>query len=75
VIEHHVTPEQAGDVFTRTRPKLAVYPHIVQPIATEEDLIPPTRKTYAGPVEVGEDLMVIDVGEKTQVRRAGRLSP
>jgi ribonuclease Z len=75
VIEHHVTPEQAGEVFTRIQPKLAVYSHIVQPIATEQDLIPPTRKTYAGPVEVGEDLMVIEVGEKIQVRRAGRSSP
>jgi ribonuclease BN (tRNA processing enzyme) len=25
VVAHHVTPEQAGDVFSRTKPKLAVY--------------------------------------------------
>lgn len=75
VIEHHVTPEQAGEVFAKTRPRLAVYSHIVLPIATEQDLIPPTRKTYSGPVEVGEDLMVIEVGEKIEVRRPGRSSP
>jgi ribonuclease Z len=75
VIEHHVTPEQAGGIFARTRPKLAVYSHIVQPGATDQDLIPPTRKTYSGPVEVGEDLMVIVVGEKIEVRRPGRPSP
>lgn len=75
VIEHHVTPEQAGEVFARTKPRLAVYSHIVQPIATDQDLIPPTRKTYSGPVEVGEDLMVIEVGEKIEVRRPGRSSP
>lgn len=69
VIEHHVTPEQAAEIFTKTKPKLAVYSHIVQPNATEEDLIPATRKTYAGAVEVGEDLMVIEVGERVQVRR------
>lgn len=69
VIEHHVTPEQAGEVFAKTRPRLAVYSHIVQPIATEQDLIPPTRKTYSGSVEVGEDLMVIEVGEKIEVHR------
>ncbi len=75
VVAHHVTPEQAGEVFSRTKPKLAVYSHIVLPTATDEDLIPPTRKTYSGPLEVGEDLMVITVGEKVEVRRPGRSSP
>jgi ribonuclease Z len=69
VVAHHVTPEQAGEVFTRAKPKLAVYSHIVLPNATEQDLIPPTRKTYSGPLELGEDLMVIEVGEKVEVRR------
>lgn len=69
VIEHHVTPEQAGEVFARTKPRLAVYSHIVLPIATEHDLIPPTRRTYSGRLEVGEDLMVIEVGETIEVRR------
>lgn len=69
VVAHHVTPEQAGEIFSRTKPKLAVYSHIVLPTATEQDLIPPTRKTYAGPLELGEDLMVIEVGEKVVVRR------
>src|SRR5215475_4157902 len=63
VIEHHVTPEQARVVFAKTRPRLAVYSHIVQPDASEQDLLPPTRRTYSGAVEVGEDLMVILVGE------------
>lgn len=69
VLEHHVTPEQAGAVFAATRPRLAVYSHIVKPDATEQELLPPTRKTYAGPVEVGEDLMVILVGEKIELLR------
>jgi ribonuclease Z len=75
VIEHHVTPEQAGEVFAKTNPRLAVYSHIVPPTVTEQDLIPATRTIYAGPLEVGEDLMVIDVGEKVEVRRPGRSSP
>jgi len=69
VIAHHVTPEQAGEVFARTNPKLAVYSHIVQPDAGERDLVPPTRKAYSGPLEVGEDLMVIVVDEKIEIRR------
>jgi len=75
VIEHHVTPQQAGEVFARVKPKLAVYSHIVQPDATEQDLIPQTRMTYSGPVEVGEDLMVIVVGDQVVVRRPTRSSP
>jgi ribonuclease Z len=74
VVAHHVTPEQAGEVFSRTKPKLAVYSHIVLPTATEQDLIPPTRKTYSGPLELGEDLMVIEVGQTIEVRRPARPS-
>ena len=75
VIDHHVTPEQAGEVFSRVKPRLAVYSHIVLPSATEQDLVPQTRTTYSGPLEVGEDLMVIEVGEKIEVRRPARSSP
>jgi ribonuclease Z len=75
IIAHHTTAEEAGQVFSRTKPKLAVYSHIVLPTATEQDLIPPTRRTYSGPLEVGEDLMVIEVGENVEVRRPARTSP
>lgn len=71
IIDHHTTPEQAGEVFSKTKPRLAVFSHIARPSATEQDILPPTRNTYAGPVEVGEDLMVIEVGEKITVRRPG----
>jgi ribonuclease Z len=67
VIEHHTTPEQAGTVFSRVKPRLAVYAHIVPGDAP--DLIPHTRKTYSGPLEVGEDLMRIAIGEKLEVHR------
>ena len=69
IMVHHATPEQAGEVFARAKPRLGVYSHIGRPSATEADLIPPTRKTYAGPLEVGEDLMVIEVGDTITVRR------
>jgi ribonuclease Z len=74
IIAHHTTPEQAGELFSRVKPKLAVYSHIVLPSATEQNLIPPTRKTYSGALELGEDLMVIEVGEKVEVRRPSVLS-
>lgn len=69
ILSHHTTPEQAGEIFAQVKPKLAVYSHIVFPSATEQDVIPPTRKTYSGPVVMGEDLMVITVGDKALVEK------
>lgn len=75
IIGHHTTPEDAGRVFDRVRPKLAIYSHIVllttDPAVsapTAEEVLTATRKTYSGPLELGEDLMTIDVGERVQVR-------
>jgi ribonuclease Z len=70
IIEHHTTPEQAGIIFTRVKPKLAVYSHIVPPDVP--DVVPHTRKTYAGPLEVGEDLMSIEIGDKIEVHHPSR---
>jgi ribonuclease Z len=75
ILDFHTTPEQAGQVFTRASPKLAVYSHICMPSATEQDLVPATRKTYAGPLELGEDLMVIDIGTIIDVQRPARPLP
>lgn len=75
IIAHHVTPEQAGEVFERTKPRLAVYSHFVLPSATADNLLPGTRKNYAGPLEVGEDLMVIEVGKDVTVRRPSLPKP
>jgi ribonuclease Z len=69
VVDYHTTPEQAGTVFARTKPRLAVYSHICPPIATAQELLATTRRTYQGPLEFGEDLMVIEVGRRIEVRR------
>jgi ribonuclease Z len=66
---NHTTPEQAGEVFTRVKPKLAVYNHLLLfGGATAEDLIPATRKKYSGPLAVGVDLLQIDIGESVEAR-------
>jgi ribonuclease Z len=67
VIAHHTTPEQAGEIFNRIQPRLAVYTHIIPVNATAKDVIPQTRKTYVGPLELGEDLMVINIGDEVTV--------
>jgi ribonuclease Z len=67
IIDHHTTPEDAGRIFAAVKPRLAVYSHIVPSPTTAKDLEGPTRKTYAGPLLVGEDLTVISVGETVVV--------
>ena len=72
IIAHHTTPEDAGRVFGRVKPRLAVYSHVVPSFATAADLVAPTRKTYGGPLEVGEDGMVIEIGDEVRVIRPKR---
>jgi ribonuclease Z len=67
---NHTTPEQAAVVFSRARPKLAVYNHLLLfGGAKADDLIPATRKNYSGPLLVGEDLMRIEIGENVEARQ------
>lgn len=75
IIAHHATPEDAGRVFTAVAPRLAVYSHIVPSPTTAADLLPATRKTYKGRVEVGEDLMTITIGKTIEVARAAPARP
>jgi len=37
--------------------------HTIMVTITADDIIPLTRKTYSDPLEVGEYLMAIDIGE------------
>lgn len=67
VIAHHTTPEEAGRIFTKIAPKLAVYSHIVPPEVPT--LARQTRKTYSGRLEVGEDRMTIEIGDQVTVKR------
>jgi ribonuclease Z len=63
ILAHHTKPEEAGTVFSRVKPRLAVYYHFVLlgtpkvPAVTEEEVVAMTRTTYAGPLLIGEDLM------------------
>jgi len=70
VIAHHTTAEEAGQIFSRVKPRLAVYSHVV-PIDAP-DVVAHTRKTYSGPLELGEDLMEIDVGDRIQLHQPPR---
>jgi ribonuclease Z len=68
----HSTPEQAGEEFSKIRPKLAVYSHFSlfgTPEPTMAELISRTRKTYQGLLEIGEDLMAISIGDSIAIQR------
>jgi ribonuclease Z len=75
IIAHHTTPKEAGMIFAKAKPKLAVYSHLVllgnEKIAEPslEDLIAATRQTYDGPLDVGEDLTSFEIGDTVTVHR------
>lgn len=70
ILAHHTKPEEAGVVFARTKPRLAVFYHFSLlgtpqvPAMTEQEVVDLARKTYSGPLLAGEDLMVFRVGQE-----------
>ncbi|WP_338821931.1 MBL fold metallo-hydrolase [Bradyrhizobium septentrionale] len=75
IVSHHTSPQDAGRIFARAKPKLAAFTHLVM-LASEtvtaptvDDLIAATRETYTGPLVVGEDLMSFEIGETVTMRR------
>jgi len=69
IISQHTTAEDAGRIFARVQPRLAVYSHIVPSPATSADLVGPTRRAYRGRLAVGYDLMTIAIGDRISVGR------
>ena len=69
--DENLSPEEAGKLFATTKPKLAVYTHLVLsglpakgiPFPTHEELLAATRKTYSGQVLVGKDLMSFKIDD------------
>jgi ribonuclease Z len=66
IVARHTTPEQAARIFSRVSPRLALFSHSPGTAA----IIDQTRRAYPGRVEMGEDLMVIDIGADVRVTRA-----
>ena len=66
----HTLPEKAAQVFTATKPKLAIYSHLILFGVSDDDVMAATRKVYSGRVEMGTDLTVIEIGDNITVRRS-----
>ena len=65
IADHHTDGVEAGRIFDRVKPKLAVFSHA----ATSPATMALVRQNYAGAVEFGEDLMTIDIDESVNIRR------
>ena len=66
IVRRHTTPEQAAGIFGKVSPRLAVFSHSPGTAAIVEQ----TKQSYSGRVEMGEDLMVIDIGTEVRVKPA-----
>lgn len=67
---HHTNPQEAGKVFEQTKPRLAVYSHIVlYPGTFKKHLEDETKKTFDGNLLTADDLTIIDIGKKINIRR------
>jgi ribonuclease Z len=80
ILDHHTEPDEAGVLFSRVKPRLAVFYHFVLlgspavPAMTENDVLEMARKSYTGPLLIGEDLMTfrIEAGRVVQVPAPAR---
>jgi ribonuclease Z len=71
IIAHHSTAEQAGEIFSRVKPRLAVFYHS----EGTSNLLAKARKTYSGPLEMADDLMTIEIGDDVVVHHAPTPKP
>jgi ribonuclease Z len=72
VLNKLTTPEQAAEIFIKTKPRLAVFSHIVKKELPgdvgDNVIIERTRKAgYDGPLAMGQDRMTIDVGDQVKI--------
>lgn len=70
ILSVHTTPQQAAELFNKTKPKLAVYTHLLLFGVTPEQVVAQTKATYSGDVQAGHDLMQLVIGKTIQVSSA-----
>jgi ribonuclease Z len=81
VLDHHTSAAEVGRLFAQVRPRLAVLRHMVgsgfagassraaAERAALDAALAGARREYAGPLEMGEDLMRFVLGETVEVKR------
>ena len=68
IVANHTTFEQAGQIFNRVAPRLAVFSHAPR----TKNVVPETRKAYSGRLEGPEDLLTIVIRDSVEVRHFAR---
>jgi len=66
IADHHTDGVEAGALFERIKPQLAVFSHYNADSSTTMPLV---RRHYAGRVAFGEDSMIIDIGLTVDIRK------
>lgn len=75
ILKIHTSPEECGRIFTLTQPKMAAYTHLVLLRSPNDPPVTPavveanTRKTYSGPLVIGEDLTRFEIGDELRTLR------
>jgi ribonuclease Z len=67
VLTGHTSPEDAGSLFHEVNPKMAVFNHLILVGVTPEMLEMRTRKTYSGPLMIGQDLMTFNIDDTVSI--------
>lgn len=68
IFAHHTTAEQAGNIFSAVKPKLAAFSHIGKLYGLkDEDIMKSTKVNYSGPLVMGEDLLSFSIGDSVVV--------
>ena len=62
---HHTSILEAGEIFNRVQPELAVYSHFSR--GTNQRLVDQTRSVYDGALLVGTEMTVITIGSSVEV--------
>lgn len=70
VYNHLASPEDAAKAFGLAAPKMAALSHVgLNGGSTEDELVARIRRTYAGPLTVGHDLTMFDIGDIVTVKQ------
>ena len=64
---YHTDPQQLTEILKKTQPRLAVLNHVLLFGISEQTVLEQVRQDYSGRVEMGYDLMHIQLGEKITI--------
>lgn len=67
IVALHTLAPEAGKVFQKTKPRMAVYTHLDNNPEFEDELKKDTSRVWGGPLVVAKDFMTITVGTSIQV--------